>query len=106
MFCKLIKIGVLTVAGGALLSGVISSRDVVSYRTSGARSIRTSVHDAVPVEFQLRRAHDLVQDIIPEMHANIRLIAQQEVEIASLKEDINRSTKALSDERLRVAKLR
>jgi len=106
MFCKLIKLGVLTVAGGALLGGVIFGRDVVSYATSGARSIRTSVHDAVPVEFQLRRAHDLVQDIIPEMHANIRLIAQQEVEIASLKEDINRSTKALSDERLRVAKLR
>ena len=106
MFCKLIKLGILTVAGGALLGGVIFGRDVFSYATSGARSIRTAAHDAVPVDFQLRRARDLVQDIIPEMHANIRLIAQQEVEIASLKEDISRSTKALADERTRVAKLR
>jgi len=106
MFCKLIKLGILTVAGGALLGGVIFGRDVFSYATSGARSIRTAAHDAVPVDFQLRRARDLVQDIIPEMHANIRLIAQQEVEIASLKEDISRSTKSLADERTRVAKLR
>ena len=72
MFCKLIKLGVLTVAGAALLGGVIFGRDVISYATSGARSIRTSVTDAVPVEFQLRRARDLVGDIIPEMHANVR----------------------------------
>ena len=38
MFCKLIKLGILTVAGGALLGGVIFGRDVFSYATSGARS--------------------------------------------------------------------
>src|SRR4051812_13456924 len=106
MFCKLIKLGVLTVAGGALLGGVIFGRDVVSYATSGARSIRTSVHDAVPIEFQLRRARDLVDDIIPEMHANIRLIAQQEVEIDALKRDIDQSRQRLGDERAQITRLR
>jgi septal ring factor EnvC (AmiA/AmiB activator) len=106
MICKVIKLGVLTVAGAAMLGAVVFGRDVVSYATSGARSIRTSVTDNVPVEFQLRRARDLVDDIVPEMQANIRIIAQQEVEIASLKDDIARSSKAINEERLRVAKLR
>ena len=60
----------------------------------------------MPVEFQLRRARDLVDDIVPEMQANIRIIAQQEVEIANLKQDIERSDKSLADEHTKVAKLR
>lgn len=106
MCMKLIKLGLFTVVGAGLVGGMLFGRDLVSYATSGARSIRCSVKESVPVEFQLRRARDLVDDIIPEMHANIRIIAQQEVEIASLKQDIERSTKALSEERTKVAKLR
>src|SRR3954469_22906873 len=106
MFFKLMKLGVLSLAGAAVLGAVVFGRDVCSYVTSGARSIRSSVTDNVPVEFQLRRARDLVDDIVPEMQANIRIIAQQEVEISSLKDDIARSSKAINDERQRVAKLR
>ena len=106
MFFKLMKLGVLSLAGAAVLGAVVFGRDVCSYASSGARSIRTSVTDNVPVEFQLRRARDLVDDIVPEMHANIKIIAQQEVEIAALRDDISRSTKSIADERQRVAKLR
>jgi hypothetical protein len=103
---KLIKLGLLTVVGATLVGGLVFGRDLVSYATSGARSFRCSVKEAVPVEFQLRRARDLVDDIIPEMQANIRIIAQQEVEIANLKEDIARSEKSLAEERTKVSKLR
>ncbi|CAN5683035.1 hypothetical protein BH09PLA1_BH09PLA1_35300 [soil metagenome] len=106
MFFKLMKLGVLSLAGAAVLGAVVFGRDVCSYATSGARSIRSSVTDNVPVEFQLRRARDLVDDIVPEMHANIRIIAQQEVEIAALRDDIARSNKSVGEERQRVAKLR
>jgi len=106
MFFKLMKLGVLSLAGAAVLGAVVFGRDVCSYASSGARSIRTSVTDNVPVEFQLRRARDLVDDIVPEMHANIKIIAQQEVEIAALRDDISRSTKSIAEERQRVAKLR
>ena len=106
MCLKMMKLGVLTVAGAVLLGGVIFGREVFSYATSSAKAIRASAKDAVPIDFQLRRARDLVDDIVPEMHANVRLIAQQEVEIAALKEDIARSKKQLTEERQRVAKLR
>jgi chromosome segregation ATPase len=106
MCLKMLKLGLLTVAGAVLVGGAIFGRDVFSYATSGARAIRTSAKDAVPVDFQLRRARDLVDDIVPEMHANIRIIAQQEVEIAALKGDLARSEKQLSEERQRIAKVR
>ncbi|MHC4646224.1 MAG: signal peptide-containing protein [Planctomycetota bacterium] len=89
-----------------LVGGLVFGNDVVSYVRSTARSIQEAVKDSVPIEFELRRAKDLLEDIIPEMHANIRLIAQEEVEVAALKSDIERSDKGLVDERARICKLR
>lgn len=106
MIGKLIKVGLLSTAGLVLVGGLVFGRDLCSYASSSGRSIRLAIKDTVPVEFELRRAKDLLDDIIPEMQANVRLIAQQEVEIANLKEDIARADKQLADEMLRVAKLR
>ena len=64
------------------------------------------VKDSVPIEFELRRARDLLEEIIPEMHANVRLIAQEEVEVAALKVDIAKSGDSLKQEEQRIAKLR
>ncbi|HMB95527.1 MAG TPA: hypothetical protein VKK61_05770 [Tepidisphaeraceae bacterium] len=97
---------VLSTAGTLLAGGVIFGHDLYSYVSSSAHSIQLAVKDSVPIEFQLRRARDLVGDIVPEMQANIKLIAQQEVEIASLKDDIDTSGKQISDERVRVVRLR
>src|SRR5687768_11289338 len=106
MFLKLTKIGLLSMGAVALAAGLAFGTDAVSYLSSSTRSVRTAVKDAVPVEFQLRRARDLVDDIIPEMHANIRLIAQQEVEIENLKRDIGESRQRLGEERTQIGKLR
>jgi cytochrome c1 len=92
--------------GLGLAGGAIFGRDAVSYVCSSAKQVRGVVKDSVPMEFELARAKDLVDDIIPEMQANIRAIAQQEVEIAALKSDITQSQKVLGDEQMRVQKLR
>jgi chromosome segregation ATPase len=106
MICKLIKLGLLSAIGLTVAGGLVFGRELCSYVSSSARSVRTAVKDAVPVDFELRRARDLVDDIIPEMHACVRMIAQQEVEIAQLNKDIEQSRKQLDEERTRVAKLR
>ena len=106
MICKLIKLGLLGVAGVALVGGFVFGREMVSYVSSSARSVRHAVKDSVPVEFELRRARDLVDDIVPEMQANVRIIAQQEVEIERLRRDISDSRKSLDEERVKVVKLR
>lgn len=100
------KTTLLVAVGGLVLGGLFFGQDLLSYLRSGAKSVRSAVKQNVPTEFELCRARDLLDEIIPEMHANIRLIAQEEVEIAALREDIGRSEEALAQEKERVSKVR
>jgi hypothetical protein len=106
MILRYIKYSAIGAAGMLLVGGFLFGSDVFSYIRSSARSVQTAVKDAVPLEFELKRARDLLDDIIPEMHANVRLIAQEEVEVSSLKDDIGRHRLAMADEKVRVQKLR
>ena len=63
------------------------------------------VKESVPIEFELKRAKALLDEIIPDMHANIRLIAQEEVEIAALQASLDRGVRALDEEKERIGKL-
>jgi hypothetical protein len=103
---KVIKWGVLTVGGLAIVGAVVMGTDACSYIRSSAKQLRASVKDNIPLEFELRRARDLLDEVLPEMQANVRLIAQQEVEIAAGREEIAIAQKNLDDERVRVARLR
>ncbi len=99
-----IAVGLTLLAG--IVGGFIFGADLVSYVTSSARSVQTAVKDSVPIEFELRRARDMLEDIIPEMQANIRLIAQEEVEVAGIEEDIESHEASLAKARHTVASLR
>ncbi len=106
MITKWLKTGVIATVGLGLAGGLLFGKDVVSYVRSSAKSVRTVVKDSVPIEFELKRASDLLEDIIPEMHANIRLIAQEEVEVAALKAEITKSQEGLDEERDKIKTLR
>jgi hypothetical protein len=106
MIMKWLKRTVIVVAGVSVIGGLLFGKDVASYVRSSAKSVRTVVKDSVPIEFELRRARDLLDQIIPEMHANVKLIAQEEVEVAGLNVDIAKSEKLIEEEQVRIAKLR
>ena len=105
MIGKWLKICVIGAVSLCVVGGLFFGKDLLSYVRTSAKSVRRAVKGSVPIEFELRRAHDLLEEIIPEMHANISLIAQEEVEIAALRTDIDRSKKASADERERISKL-
>jgi hypothetical protein len=106
MITKWVKRGLIGATGFVLVGGLLFGKDLASYVRSSARGVRTVVKDSVPIEFELRRARDLLEDIIPEMRANIQLIAEEEVEVASLKAEIARNQEALEEERTRIQTLR
>jgi hypothetical protein len=106
MICKMIKYGVVGTAATLLVGGLVFGTDLGSYVRSGGRSFSAAVKDNVPIEFELRRARDLLDDIIPEMHASIRAIAEQEVEIASLRAEIADSEKAVAEAKGQVGRVR
>src|SRR5580658_5036529 len=106
MLWKAVKLASLTTASAAAIGGMVFGSDLISYVRSSAHSVSLAVKDDVPVEFQIRRVRDLLDDSVPEMQKNIRLMAEQEVDIASMKTDIAQCRQSLDDEKSRLQKLR
>jgi len=106
MILRWAKYGVMGVVGLGLVGGIIFGKDMVSYVKSSAKGVRTVVKDSVPIEFELRRARDMVEEIIPEKHANLLLIGEEEVEVAALKGEIEKGRGALQDEESKIKTLR
>src|SRR5690348_8536618 len=106
MLWKMIKIGAMSVGGAMLAGGLVFGTDLGSYIRSSASEVRASVKDNIPIEFELRRARDLLDGVEPELHQNIRLVAEQEVEIANLKGDLGQGQQNLVAEKQRIEKLR
>ena len=106
MLWKLIKIGAMSTGGLLLAGGLVFGTDLGSYVRSSYHEMRASVKDNIPIEFELRRARDLLDGVEPELHQNIRLVAEQEVEIANLKGDLSQGQQNLTAEKQRIEKLR
>lgn len=94
------------VAGVVLIGGIIFGSELSSYIRTSTGTVRESVREAVPIEFELKRARDLINDILPEIHANVRLIAEDEVEIAALEKDLARSSEQLAADRRLLSQMR
>ena len=106
MITSTIKLAAIIVVVFLLIGGAIFGKDLASYMRSSAKGVQQTVKQNVPLEFELRRARDLLDQIIPEMHANIRLIAQEEVEVETLKTSITTHDQQVQDERKRIGQLR
>jgi hypothetical protein len=103
---KWIKWGVIGVAGFFLIGGFLFGPELFSYVRSSAKMTRDKVKDAVPIDFELQRAQCLLDEIMPEIHANIQMIAQEEVELTNLKKEIGDNVKSIASQKERVVKLR
>ncbi len=103
---RMIKYAAIGAVALCLVGGLLFGGDLLSYMNSSYRSVQSAVKDSVPMEFELQRARNLLDDIIPEMQANVRLIAQEEVEIAHLKSDIETAQRSLGEEKVRLARIR
>ena len=101
-----LKFCVAGCVGVALVGGAIFGNELFSYLRTSTGAVRETVREAVPIEFELQRARDLIDEILPEIHANVRLIAEDEVEIAALENDLARSSEQLATDRRLLSQLR
>ncbi len=106
MILRWVKWGVMGTVGLGLLGGLLFGKDIISYAKSSAKGVRAAAKDSVPIEFELRRARDLLEEIIPEMQANVRVIATEEVEVAALKGEIAKQRESLDGEQSKIKTLR
>ena len=82
---------VLLIGGGAIvLLVIVVGTDAMSYVRTSARCVKDTVHNAVPIEFQIDRARQMIRDLGPEVRENMHLIAKEEIEIARLEKRIDK----------------
>jgi chromosome segregation ATPase len=84
--------------GGAvlLLLGLLFGRDGASYVATALGGFRDSVHDSIPVAFEIERAKRMINELDPEVHRNMHLIAKEEVEVTNLREQIGVAERQLA----------
>ena len=90
------------VVGGFLLLG----SDFSSMIKTSARSIQSSVKQSVPVEFELNRAKEKINEILPDLQSQVRMIAEEEVSIARLEKEVQQDADRLDSQEKQLTDLR
>jgi DNA repair exonuclease SbcCD ATPase subunit len=87
--CKKLIKTTLFGGGALLLAGfLIFGKDFHSYAKTAFHDVQSAVKDGVSVDFELRRAKELIQQIEPQILEARREVARAEVELDGLKKEI------------------
>lgn len=81
----------LVLAGGAvaLLSTIGFGSPLFSYARCGVSWLRDSASDSMPLEWELKRARQMIADLKPEIEVNAKRIAREKIEVANLQEELS-----------------
>ena len=91
---------------GSAVAFVIFGRHLHSYIGTAAGWMQDSVKQAVPMEFEIDRARNMVKDIMPEIRKNMQIIAKEEVEVERLGQEIDQLGKKQDKDRTDLTSLR
>src|SRR6185312_15972832 len=80
----MIKKALLLVLGVGLTTSVLFGRNAASYVSTTYHRLTSSVEEAVPVDFQIDRAKQMVRDLDPEIRRSMHVIAKEEVAVEQL----------------------
>jgi hypothetical protein len=92
----MLKKGLLIGGALVLLLGLFFGRDAMSYTKTSLGWVQQSVREAVPVEFEINRANQMIRDLDPEIHRNMHLIAKEEVDVKGLRDQLAEGEKQLA----------
>jgi hypothetical protein len=84
----MIKKAVLLLLGIGLVTGVLFGRNAVSYVSTTYHRLTSTVEEAVPVDFQIERAQQMVRDLDPEIRRSMHVIAKEEVALEQLNQQL------------------
>jgi len=101
----MVKKGILIGAGVLVLLGLLFGREGISHVKTSLGMARQAVRDAVPVDFELSRARQMIKDLDPEIHRNMHVIAKEEVEVAHLRDQLGVAEKNLAKNKSDIERL-
>lgn len=94
----MIRKTLIATAAIVLAAVLFFGRNTLGYIRTSWGYVHDSVHNSVPVGFEIDHARQMIQDIAPEVRKNMHVIAQAEVEVQRLEEQIgNLQTKLAKD---------
>lgn len=88
------------------VGGFVFGRDAISYLRTGASSLRHAVKAEVPVEFEIARARNLVDRLIPDIRRCMHVIAEQQVDLEHLQQSIAQKDTAIGKQKDALLSLR
>ena len=92
--------------GGLLLVGLVGGTAAKSYIKTVAGDVNEAWHEAVPVEFEIERAKNMVADLKPEIRKNMHIIAREEVQVQQLESQIEKIKSSLDKSQTDIVRLR
>lgn len=102
----MIKKMIVGTAIAAVLGTFVFGRDVFSYVTTWGSSMREAVKSEVPLDFEMDRAREMVEDLVPDIRSCMTVIAEQQVDIDHLDNEIRRKEQALDEQKAMILTLR
>jgi hypothetical protein len=84
----MIKKAILVALGLGLTTAVLFGRNAASYVSTTYHRLTSSVEEAVPIDFQIDRAKQMVRDLDPEIRRSMHVIAKEEVALEQLNKQI------------------
>lgn len=81
-------------------------RDGWTYLTTAGRMAASKLRSNVPLEFELERAKTMIEGLIPDVRENMLVIAQEEVSVADLRRDLDRTRAELAKQREELLRMR
>lgn len=96
------------VAAGVLvvLGVLVFGTEVISYVRTSAGVVSDAVHDRVPIEFQIERARDLIENLVPDIRKALHVIAKEQVEVERLEKEIADGGAALDNAEEQMVRLK
>ena len=96
---------VLTGGVVALLSSLTLGVPLFSYARCGVDWLKSSATDAMPLEWELKRARQMIADLKPEIEVNATRIAREKVEVTRLEKQLQETNDRLAHGRSDIERL-
>ena len=90
MCFRAIKWSIILSVSLMFLGILVLGRSFWGHVHTATRSARQAVQDNIPIEMELARARNMIDAIVPELRSNIQVIANEEVEVEHLRNEIER----------------
>lgn len=96
----------VTAGGALLLVSLVWGTSAGSYLATGWHRIRDAAKSQVPIEFEIDRARDMIDDLVPDIRQNMHTIAKEEVEVARLATQVEALETRLAEDKAELMTLR